>query len=147
GEGVKLINHRVDCVLQFEDFTLDLDGDLLRQVAVRHGFRDFGDITHLPGQVTCHRVHVVGHVFPDTCDTLHVRLTAQLALGTDFAGHARYFRREGVKLINHDVDCVLQFQNFAAHVNGDFLGQVAIRNRRGNFGDITDLPGQVACHR
>ena len=55
GERVELIDHRVDGVLQLEDLALDVDGDLLRQVAARDGGRDLGDVAHLAGQVRGHR--------------------------------------------------------------------------------------------
>src|SRR2546430_13513619 len=32
GEGVELVDHRVDGLLELEDLALDVDGDLLRQV-------------------------------------------------------------------------------------------------------------------
>ena len=47
GERAELIDHRVDGVLQLEDLALDVDGDLLRQVAVGDGGRHLGDVAHL----------------------------------------------------------------------------------------------------
>jgi hypothetical protein len=35
-EAVELVDHRVDGVLELEDFALHLDGDLAAQVAARH---------------------------------------------------------------------------------------------------------------
>src|ERR1700704_5284105 len=37
GEGVELVDHRVDRVLQLEDLALHVDADLARQVAPGHG--------------------------------------------------------------------------------------------------------------
>ena len=54
GEGAKLVHHRVDGVLQLEDLALDVDGDLLGQVAVGDGGGDVGDVAHLGGQVAGH---------------------------------------------------------------------------------------------
>ena len=51
GEGVELIHHRVERFLQLQDFAADVDGDLLRQVALRDRGRDLGDVAHLAGQV------------------------------------------------------------------------------------------------
>ena len=51
GERVQLIDHRVDGVLQLEDLALDVDGDLLREVAVGDGGGDLGDVAHLAGEV------------------------------------------------------------------------------------------------
>ena len=46
---------------------------------------------------------------PGTCG-----LAAELAFGADLARDARHFRGEGVELVHHGVDGVLQLQNFAA---------------------------------
>src|SRR5262249_47946679 len=76
-EGVKLIDHRVDGVLQGEDFAARLDGDLLREVAVGDGRRDFGDVADLIGEVACEDVDVVGQVLPRACDAGDGRLRAE----------------------------------------------------------------------
>ena len=44
---VELIDHRVDGVLQLEDFALHVDGDLAREVAARHGGGHLGDVADL----------------------------------------------------------------------------------------------------
>ena len=54
---------------------------------------------------------------------LHIGLTAELTFGTDFTGHASHFRRERTQLIHHRIDGVFQLENFAVHVDRDFLGQ------------------------
>src|SRR6516165_9685977 len=60
GEGVQLVDHRVDGVLQLEDFALHVDGDLAAQVAARHRRGDFGDVTDLRREVRREQVDVVG---------------------------------------------------------------------------------------
>src|SRR6185312_7400010 len=40
-----------------------------------------------------------------------------------------------------------ELQNFAADVDGNFLRQVAVGHRNGNFGDVAHLGGQVIRHR
>src|SRR6185369_10820568 len=45
-ESIELIDHRVDGALQLEDLALDVDGDLLRQVALGDGGRHLGDVPH-----------------------------------------------------------------------------------------------------
>src|SRR5207302_8855204 len=107
GEGVELIDHDVDRVLQLADLAVDIDRDLLREVPAGDGGRDVRDIAHLVGQVAGHEVDVVGEVFPDATDAADLGLAAELALGTDFAGHARDLRGETVQLVDHDVDGVL----------------------------------------
>ena len=68
GERAELVDHRVDGVLQLEDLALDVDGDLLRQVAVGDGRGDVGDVAHLAGEVAGHEVHAVGEVLPRAGD-------------------------------------------------------------------------------
>jgi hypothetical protein len=47
GECVELIDHRVDRLLQLEHLAAHIDGDLLRQVAIGDGGRDFSDVADL----------------------------------------------------------------------------------------------------
>ena len=47
GERAELVDHRVDGVLELEDLALDVDGDLLGEVAVGDGRGDVGDVAHL----------------------------------------------------------------------------------------------------
>src|SRR5207237_93015 len=125
-EGAKLIDHRVDRVLELQDFAPHIDRDLFRQVARSHGFRHVGDVTHSRRQVARHRVPRVSQRSPDLGDTLHVGLTAQLAFGAYFAGHAGYFGRERAELIDHRINGVFQLQNFALHIDRDLARQIAI---------------------
>ena len=90
---VELIDHGVDRVLEREDLALHVDGDLLRQVALRHGGGHVGDVAHLAGQVLGHQVHVVGQVLPGAGDAAHLRLAAELAFGADLARDAGHFAR------------------------------------------------------
>src|SRR4029077_17551254 len=147
GEGVQLIHHRVDGVLQLEDLAADVDRDLLGEVALGDGSRDLGDVAHLGGQVAGHVVNVVGEIFPDTSDPLHLRLAAQLALGSDFTRHAGDLSGEGVQLVDHDVDGVLELQDLALNLDGDLLGEVASLNRRRDVGDVAHLGREVARHK
>src|SRR6185437_7345156 len=146
GEGVELIDHRVDGLLELQDFAGDVDGDLLRQVAAGDGGGDVGDVADLGGQVTGHEVEAVGQVLPGAGDARHLRLAAELAFGADLAGDAGDFRGEAVELVHHGVDGVFQLQDFAAHVDGDLARPVAARPRGGDVGDVADLVGQVATH-
>ena len=106
------------------------DGDLLRQVARGDGGGHLGDVAHLAGQVLGHRVDVVGQILPGAGDAAHLRLAAELAFGADLARDARHFRGEGVQLVHHRVDGVLQLEDLALHVDGDLLRQVARAPRR-----------------
>ena len=114
GEGVELVHHRVDGVLQLQNFAAHIHRDLARKIALRDGRGHFGDVANLGREVAGHGVHAIREIFPRAGDALHVRLAAELAFRADFARHARHFRRERVELIHHRVDGVLQLQNFAA---------------------------------
>jgi hypothetical protein len=91
----------------------DVHGDLLGQVAVGDGGGHLGDVAHLAGEVGGHEVHVVGEVLPGAADALHLRLAAELAFGAHLAGHAGHLGGEGVELVHHRVDGVLQLQDLA----------------------------------
>ena len=144
GEGVELIDHRVDGLLQLQDLAADVDGDLLRQVALGDGGRHLGDVAHLAGQVAGHRVDAVGQVLPRAGDAAHDGLAAELAFGADLARDARHLAGEGVELIDHRVDGLLQLEHLAAHVDGDLLRQVAVGDGGRHLGDVAHLGGQVA---
>ena len=126
GEGVELVDHRVDGVLELEDFALHVDGDLLGQVAAwRRRWsprRCCG-----PGRSGSPAIRLTLSVrsFQVPATPSHLRLAAQLAFGADLARHARHFRGEAVELIDHGVDRVLELEDLALHVDGDLLGQVA----------------------
>src|SRR5207244_2038676 len=117
------------------------------QVAAGNRGGHLGDVTDLVGEIRRHEVDVIGKVFPGSADSLHLRLAAELSFGTNFAGDAGYFRREGRQLVHHGVDGVLQFENFSFLVDGDLLRQVAIGHGGGDRGDVTDLAGEVRGHR
>src|SRR5207245_1802224 len=101
GERVKLVDHRVDGVLQLEDFAADVVRYLLLRGASGLRSGDVGDVADLGGQVVGHGVDVVGQVLPGAGDFRDLGLAAELALGADLARHARHFRGEHGKLLDH----------------------------------------------
>ena len=126
GESIELVHHRVDGFLQLQDFATDVDGNLLRKVALGDRGGHLGDIADLAGQVAGHGVDAVGEVFPSAGNTPHNGLAAQLAFGADLTRDARHLAREGVELIHHRVDGFFQLEHFAAHIHANLLGQVAV---------------------
>ena len=126
---------------------LDVDGDLLGQVAAGDGGGDLGDVADLVGQVRRHRVDVVGEVLPGAGDALTCGLAAELAFGADFARDAGHFGGEAVELIDHRVDGVLELEDLALHVDGDLARQVAVGDGGGDLGDVAHLAGEVDGHR
>src|SRR5439155_1189948 len=101
GDGAELLYHGLDRVLQFRNFTLDVDGDFLGQIAVGHGLGHVGDVAHLAGQVAGHGVNIVGQILPGTGYALDVGLAAQLAFRAYLAGHSRDLGGEGAERIDH----------------------------------------------
>src|SRR5439155_1061701 len=144
-ERVELVHHGVERFLQLKDFAGHVHRDLLRQVALRHGGRDLGDVTDLTSEIRRHRVDAVGEIFPCAGYAAHQRLAAEFSLGADLARHARHFAGKGVELVHHGVDGVLQLQNFAAHVDGDLPRQVAAGHRGRDVGDVADQIGRAPC--
>src|SRR5207249_3367729 len=147
GEAGELVHHRVDGVLQLEDLALDVDGDLLGEVAAGHRLGDLGDVADLAGEVGGHRVDAVGEVLPGAGDTAHVCLAAQLAFGLVLATTVVGSRGEAGELVHHRVDGVLQLEDLAPDVDGDLLREVAGGDGGGDVGDVADLAGEVGGHR
>ena len=87
-----------------------------------------------------------GEVLPRTGDTRHDGLTAELAISADFARNARHFRCERAQLVDHRIDGFLQLEDFAAHVDGDFLGKIAVGHRDRDLGNVANLSRQVIRH-
>src|SRR5690606_36380277 len=65
GKGIELVHHRVDGVLELENFSLHVHGDLPVQLATGDGGGHLGDVPDLGGEVAGHGVHVVGEILPD----------------------------------------------------------------------------------
>ena len=119
----ELVHHRVDGVLQLENFAFDIDRDLLGQVAVGHRRGHGGDVTHLAVRLPAMKFTLSVRSFHVPANTAHVGLAAEFSFGADFARHARHFRGERAKLIHHRVDGVFQLENFAFHIHRDLLGK------------------------
>src|SRR5204862_131017 len=111
---------------ELEDFAAHIDGDLAGEVAVSDGRGDLRDVADLVREVTGHGVHRVREVFPGATDPLHNGLAAELSFGTHFAGDTRDFRREGVELVDHRVDGVLELEDLAADIDGNLTGKIAV---------------------
>ena len=91
----QLIDHRVDGVLEFEDFALDVDGDLLRRgrrwrrpVVTSAMFRTW------PVRLPAMKLTLSVRSFHVPRDALDLGLSAEFAFGADFAGHASHFGGE-----------------------------------------------------
>ncbi len=146
GEGVQLVHHRIDRVLQLQNFALHVHRDFPGQVAARNGGGHVRDVADLAGEVGRHGIDIVGQIFPRAGDAGHEGLSAQFSFGADFARHARHFGGERAELVHHRVDRFLELENFAAHVHGDLFRQIAVGHGNRHFGDVADLRREVAGH-
>src|SRR5207248_11002336 len=90
GERVELVDHRVDGVLELEDLTPDVDGDLFRQVALLDRGRDLSDVADLAREVAGHEVDVVGGVVVDASYAYIIGRSAQPPFDADIKGDARH---------------------------------------------------------
>ena len=148
GECVQLVDHRVHSVLQLEQLALDVDSDLLGEVALLHGGGDLGDVSHLTGQVAGHRVDVVGQLLPGAADSLDLGLTAQLALRAHLARHARHLVGEQAQLVDQRVDGLgrveeLALQAPAVDLERHRLRQVAGGDRADDAAHLHVRPREV----
>src|SRR5205823_12760228 len=121
-------------------------GQLAFQVSVGDRGHHARDAAHLVGEVGGHDVHVVGEVFPDAGHALDVGLTAEAAFSAHLAGDTRDLFGEGVQLVDHRVDGLLELGDLAAGVDSDLLREVAVLDRGCDLGDVADLAGEVAGH-
>src|SRR5205085_2195739 len=147
GEGVELVDHRVDGLLELQDLAADVDGDLFGEVALGNCGRDLGDVADLAGQVRRHGVDAVGQVLPSAGDAADHRLAAELAFGADLARDARNFGREGIELVDRSVDGVLELKTLHDDLPLYLFREVALGNCGRDLGDVADLPGQIGRHQ
>ena len=146
GEGVELVHHRVDGVLQLENFALHIDRDLAREIAARHGRGDLGDVAHLRRQVAGHGVDRVGEILPCAGDARHIRLTTKSAFGADLARDARHFTGEGVSWSTIVLMVSLSSRISPRTSTVILLGEIAVRDGGRDLGDVAHLRREVAGH-
>ena len=106
----------------------------------------------MASQVAGHQVHVVGKVFPRARYVRHLRLSAEFAFGSDFAGHARDFSGEHAKLLDHRVDEVcraqeLAFQRTSIHIQPHALRKIALSDGGDGARHLSRWPEQVLDQR
>ena len=82
---------------------------------------DPGDTAHLIGQVTGHKIHAVGEVFPRSANAFDDGLSTQFSFRADLARHTRHFRCKRIELVHHRVDGVFQFEDLTLDIDGDLF--------------------------
>src|ERR1700730_2557331 len=133
----KLVHHRVNRVLQLQNFPARIHRNLSGQVALGHRGRHARDVAHLVGQVAGHVIHRIRQVLPSSRNVQHLGLSTQLAFRSDFLRHARNFRRERIELVHHHVHNPRRVQELALqrppfHFQRHLLRQVALSHRADN---------------
>ena len=147
-EGAELVDHRIDGVLELEDFSLCVDGDLLRQVAIRHGSGDQGNVAYLVRQVAGQHVYAVGQIAPGAGGAFHFGLRTELPLRSYFPSDAGHLRRHVRKLLDERVhagaDAVeLALEGLAIVPQVHFLREVPLGNGRNDAGYFGGRPSHV----
>src|SRR5262249_8508795 len=71
----------------------------------------------------------------------------ELSVRADLARNTSDFRSEGVELVHHPIDGVLQLLDFAFYIHSDLFGEVAVGHRCGHVGDVAHLTSEVAGHK
>ena len=145
-EDSQRVHHGVDRILELEDLTAHLDGDLLRQVSVRDSGRDERDVSNLTREVSGQRVHVVREVLPRSGDSRHFGLSAEVSFRSYLSSNACYFGCESGELIDHRVDRVLQLEDLALHVDRHLSIEITARHCRRDVGDVSHLAREVRGH-
>ncbi len=142
----KVADHFVDVVFERRDFALRFHRDGARQVAFGDGGGDIGDGAHLSGQVGGELIDVIGKIAPDSGGAGHARLAAQLAFDADFAGHVADLIGEDGERVDHAVDGVGEFGDFAFGLEHQFAFQISVGDGGHHFGDTANLRGQIRGH-
>src|SRR5262249_52784835 len=146
GGVLEVGDHLVDVVFELGDFAARLDVDVPSQIPLGHRGGHRRDRPDLRGQVGGQLVHVVGEVSPNACHAFDLSLATQASVRADLPADAGYLGGEGIELIHHHVDGVLQLQDLSLDVDGDLLGEVAVGHRGGDQRDVAHLIGQVGGH-
>src|SRR6516162_5461671 len=139
----QLLDHGVESFFELQNLAAHVHGDFFRQVTGSDRGGNLRNIANLARQVAGHEVNVVGQVFPRAGNPGDLRLSAELAFRTNFAGHACDLAGEGIELVHHRVDGILQLQDFALHIHRDFARQIAARHGGCYLGDVAHLRGQI----
>ncbi len=156
-EGRELVHHRIDGVLQLQHLPGHMNRDLPGEIPLRHRRRDESDVTHLSGEPGRHRVDGIREILPRTRHSTHPRLAAELALGTDLAGHPRHLVGERRQLVHEPVDRAPHLEELAAQRMRRPVGplraqihplfEIALGHRREHPPHLRHRPHQIVDQR
>ena len=146
GGEPKVVDHRVDVVLQLGHLAARLDLDGPGQVALGHGGGHLGDGAHLGREVRGQQVHVAGEVLPGAGGAGHVGLAAEPALDADLARHRGDLVGEGRERAGHVVDGLGERRDLALGVHRELGLEVAVGHGGHDAHDAAHLLGEVGGH-
>src|SRR6185437_12142368 len=116
---VQLVHHRIDRILQLQDLSFYVHRDLATKVTLRHRGGHLGDVPHLRRKVTRHHVHRVRSVVRGARYTFYRGLATQLTFRTHLTRHTRHLEGEGVQLVHHRIDRILQLEDLSFYIHRD----------------------------
>src|SRR5207244_153732 len=138
----------VDRVFEFKNFSANIDGDLLGEIAVGDGGGNGGNVADLRGQVTRHEIDVIRKVLPSAGNTFDFGLATEFTFGADFARHTVHFRGESAELVDHRVDrfcgaqkVTLEFATLDFHRHA--LGEITFSDSADDAGRFADRMRQA----
>src|SRR6185436_6290335 len=96
------------------------------QVAFGNRGGDIRNGADLSGEVVGELIDVVRQISPDSRGTGHTRLAAQFAFNSDFARDSGYLIGESGQRIDHAIDGVGQFGDFAFGLEDELALEIAV---------------------
>jgi hypothetical protein len=142
-ERAQLVDHRVDGLLELQDLARTSTVIFLEKVAVGHRDRHLGDVATWP-------VRLLAMELTLSVRSFHVPATPSTRPGRRACPPCRPSRAtrltspaNGVELVHHRVDGVLEREDLALDLDRDLRGEVAVRHGGGHVGDVAHLRGQV----
>ena len=143
----KVHDHFVDVIFQRGDLAQSLHGNRTSQVALGDSRRDIRDRTHLSCEVGGELIDVVGKIAPDSGRAGHKGLAAKLAFFANFASHVAHLVGEYREGVDHAVDRIREFGDFALGLEDKFSFQISVRDVGHDFGDTADLSREIRRHK
>src|SRR5690348_16635556 len=83
-EGLELVHHGIDCILQLEDFSFGICCHLLGKISIGYGSCYLSDSSYLACKIGSHSIYIIGQILPDSFYSLYVSLSAKFSFCSYF---------------------------------------------------------------